>query len=285
MFSTAFGRLGVVALLRTLQGSTHKNWKTVLLVVGVFQFCAIVVQIGLTIGQCDPPEKLWYNAKPGNCNLIKTTRLYGVFAGSVGAFSDFFLALYPPALIVGPLQKMKPGLKVAICFVMGGGVVAGVAGCVKTVRSRVLLKTNLHWLTSFQAALYRVMHKPSNYATFALWALTEAWFIIIFGSLPTIRSVLVVFGEKIRDSFNSRSRSDARILNSDPAAIELTNKSMNSHVEPARPSTAYKSTSSRKHYEEDEIAFHDDFATGRPVSEKSMHDLSLHRQPSDLSRV
>ena len=41
----------------------------------------------------------------------------------IGAFADFFLALYPPAVIIGPLQQMRTSIKIGLCMVMGGGVV------------------------------------------------------------------------------------------------------------------------------------------------------------------
>lgn len=44
-----------------------------------------------------------------------------IFSG-IGAFSDFFLALYPPAVVIGPLQQMKMRIKIALCLIMGGGV-------------------------------------------------------------------------------------------------------------------------------------------------------------------
>jgi len=77
----------------------------------------------------------------------------------IGAFADFFLALYPPAVIIGPLQAMALKFKIALCLIMGGGVLydpedkntdkrsadiyrAGVAGIVKTISIEGILHTD-----------------------------------------------------------------------------------------------------------------------------------------------
>lgn len=128
-----FGRFAVIALLLVLQGTAYVHWRKVLLAVGAAQAMANMVQIGFTLNQCSPVHKLWDLSVPGQCNNIEFNKTYGYFSGSLGAFCDFFLALYPAVLIIGPLQQMKLSLRIAICFILGGGAVAGIAGVTKTV--------------------------------------------------------------------------------------------------------------------------------------------------------
>lgn len=132
LFSMSLGRFAVIALLVVLQGNVCVQWKKALIGVGVAQFLANMVQIGFTVHQCDPVDKLWKIQSPGDCKNATLVRQLGFFSGSMGAFADFFLAVYPALLLIGPLQQMKLSLRIAICFILGGGAIAGIAGVVKT---------------------------------------------------------------------------------------------------------------------------------------------------------
>ncbi|KAK4631179.1 hypothetical protein CLAFUW4_03579 [Fulvia fulva] len=180
IFSMAFGRLSVIALLLTLQGTTISlGWRRALQILGVLQLIISALQALVTILQCNPPRKAWDIAAPGSCPLAEETKQIGYASGAFGAFSDFALAIYPIVLIIGPQQQMKRSLKVAICVIMSGGVVAGVAGIATS-------------------ALVKDVTYTGGYGTVLTWTLTQTWFIIIFGSLPTIRPVFVAFGETLR---------------------------------------------------------------------------------------
>lgn len=85
----------------------------------------------ITICQCDPPRKLWDLQVPGKCNLQVFSQKFGYASGTVGAFADFYLAVYPAIFIIGPLMKLSPQMRVGICIILGGGLVAGIAGIVK----------------------------------------------------------------------------------------------------------------------------------------------------------
>ena len=78
---------------------------------------------------------------------------------------------------------MKISIKIGLCIIMGGGVCAGVAGIMKTISIEGITHT-----------------QDISYATVDLliWVLTEVWFIIIFGSLPTIRTVLQTAGHRVK---------------------------------------------------------------------------------------
>lgn len=124
------------------------------------------------------------------------------FSGAWGSFTDFVLAIYPAILIIGPLQQMKLGLKIAICFIMSGGVVAGVAGVIMTV-------------------LVEQVDFTGGYGKLIMWTLTQTWFIIIFGSLPTIRPFFMTMGRTVK-SWSSRFRSKrSRNTTSDSTWTEL----------------------------------------------------------------
>ncbi|KAF2214650.1 hypothetical protein CERZMDRAFT_95042 [Cercospora zeae-maydis SCOH1-5] len=178
--SSVFGRCAVVALLLQLQGPTYPKGRIALWFVAVSQFVINAIQLSLTINQCDPPSRLWNIMEPGTCPRIIATRKLGFFTGAYGAFCDLALAFYPVVLIIGPLLQINPKVKAAICIVMAGGAIAGVAGIVKTVQ------------------LANLLYVQYDYATIVIWILTETWFIIIFGSITTTRPIFVAIGRHIK---------------------------------------------------------------------------------------
>lgn len=139
IFALVWARFAVVAFLAALQGRAYTKWKHYLYFVGGLQFLINAVEVVLILKQCEPTQKLWDASIPGTCPLIETCAKVGYLQGglyhnvraetianiyaAIGAFSDFSLALYPPAVIIGPLQVMSIRVKVALCLIMGGGVV------------------------------------------------------------------------------------------------------------------------------------------------------------------
>ncbi|KAF7196270.1 hypothetical protein HII31_02337 [Pseudocercospora fuligena] len=177
--SMIFGRFAVIALLLTLQGQIHRQWKVLLYAIGAIQAIFLTTHMIVMLNQCSPVRKLWDVTVPGTCDLMLFNQKFGYVSGSVGAASDFSLAIYPAIFIIRPLMKLSLPLRIGVCCILGGGVVAGVAGIVKMV--------------SLGAALDLYGH----YATYVIWVLTETWFIIIFGTIPTVKPVFKAFGKGI----------------------------------------------------------------------------------------
>ncbi|TKA65393.1 hypothetical protein B0A55_09375, partial [Friedmanniomyces simplex] len=123
IFSLVWARFAVIAFLRALQGPTYQKWRYALYAVGTAQALINTIEVILILNQCSPIQKLWNSSLPGTCGLIGVASKVGFLQGSIGAFADLFLALYPPAVIIGPLQQMKTRIKIALCLIMGGGVV------------------------------------------------------------------------------------------------------------------------------------------------------------------
>ena len=130
--AAAMGRFAVIAFLLALQGASHPKLKWFLYIVGALQATINGIEIVLILLQCDPVNKLWDPMVPGECPMIEVCSKVGYLQGSIGSFADLALALYP-ILIVGRLQQMKMTLKVGLCIVMSGGVVAFIAGVNKTI--------------------------------------------------------------------------------------------------------------------------------------------------------
>ncbi|KAI5370483.1 hypothetical protein Slin14017_G013620 [Septoria linicola] len=245
IFGMTFGRFAVVALLLSIHGPTYPNGKLSLWIIAISQFVINIIQVGFTIHQCSPVSRLWNITGPGVCRYIQFTRKFGYFTGSYGAFCDFYLACYPAALIVGPLQQLKPRIKVA-----AGGVVAGIAGIIKTVQ------------------LSSIIHIQYHYATIVMWILTETWFIIIFGSITTTRPSFVAIGRHIKlvsSGFFGSTLHTGQTDNS--ASMELSQRTTDHGSDAQKPI----SNSRQEHdLSEDEIALHESFAGCRPYHEDSV---------------
>lgn len=126
-----FGRFAIIALLLQLQGTAYRQWRISLWIVGAAQATVLVAHMIITLNQCSPARKLWDLQVEGTCNLQKFSQKFGYASGTVGAIADFYLAIYPALFIIGPLMKLSPQLRVGICIILGGGLVAGIAGIVK----------------------------------------------------------------------------------------------------------------------------------------------------------
>ncbi|KAG6993885.1 hypothetical protein G7Y79_00050g086220 [Physcia stellaris] len=175
------GRIAVISFLLALQERTHRNGRRLLYVVGTLQGLINVVEVVLILKQCEPIQKLWDPSVPGTCNMIKICSQVGYLQGSIGAFADLFLAFYPISIIAPLQQTLK--VKIGLCLIMGGGLIAGIAGINKTIAISLITQTS-----------------DITYSIYSLntWVLTEMWFIIIFGSIPVLRPFFIRFGQTIR---------------------------------------------------------------------------------------
>ncbi|KAJ5168552.1 uncharacterized protein N7482_004146 [Penicillium canariense] len=187
-------RIAVIAFLISIQNRTMSKSRYILYGVGGIQALINFIEIILIFKQCTPTEKLWDIDLPGRCDMIDICSKVGFVQGSIGAASDFFLAAYP-VYIIGRLQLMKLSTKIGLCLLMGGGLIAGIAGINKTIAIASI--TNVEDLT---------------YAIYQLntWVLTEMWFILIFGSIPVLRPFFVRFTQDIKSAtgYSSKNRSN-----------------------------------------------------------------------------
>ncbi|CEO60460.1 hypothetical protein PMG11_05087 [Penicillium brasilianum] len=187
-------RIAVIAFLMTIQNRTMSKSKYLLYSVGGIQALINFIEIVLIFKQCTPTAKLWDINLPGKCEMIEICSKVGFVQGSIGAAADFFLAAYP-VYIIGRLQLMKLSTKIGLCLIMGGGLIAGIAGINKTI------------------AIASITHvEDLTYAIYQLntWVLTEMWFIIIFGSIPVLRPFFVRFTQDIKSvtGYSSKNRSN-----------------------------------------------------------------------------
>ncbi|KAK0301577.1 hypothetical protein LTR82_018238 [Friedmanniomyces endolithicus] len=181
IISLVFGRFAVIAFLFALQAPIYPRWRLSVFFVGAAQAIINIIEIGLILHQCTPTRKLWDPSVQGTCYNIEICSKVGFLQGSIGAFSDAFLALYP-IVFIAPLQQ-KTHTKVGLCLALGGGLIASGAGIVKTYQ--------ISAITHAQDITYAILD-------LLIFVSTEMWLIMIFGSLPTVCGTIVTKGKNMK---------------------------------------------------------------------------------------
>lgn len=138
--SIGFGKLAVIAFLLRIQHRAH-SWKDTVLVSLLYfiGFSNVIININQLIQlliSCHPAERLWDQSLPGDCsNLVRTNRI-GYFQGAWATASDVVLAIYP--ILVFWNLKISNKIKIGLCFLMAGGLIAAAAGVTKTVYLKLI---------------------------------------------------------------------------------------------------------------------------------------------------
>lgn len=123
-----FPKLGIIVLLTRLL-SPGRLHTVILWVMGVTCCLSLTAMVTALILQCSPPRALWTLTMPHNC--LNPDVLVGLafWASTMSAFLDFYLAVYP-AVVLSKL-KLANHKKVALCTVLGMGVISGCVGIKK----------------------------------------------------------------------------------------------------------------------------------------------------------
>jgi hypothetical protein len=140
--ASVFGKNVVIALLLGIQGSTHRQKSLFLHFIWVTNTILAILIITLLCPRCKPMAYVWDKSLDGTCDHVPSdvTEDVGLFQGSWMAASDIALAIYP-AFIFWEL-KLPWKRKAALCALMGGGLIAGVCGAVKTAEVQLAYGTN-----------------------------------------------------------------------------------------------------------------------------------------------
>ncbi|KAF2156362.1 hypothetical protein K461DRAFT_310834 [Myriangium duriaei CBS 260.36] len=174
LMGTLVGKSAIVAILYQVATPTQWKRKALLLAIGGFNVTVGTIQLVLSITQCTPYNKLWYQLIPGNCNRTKIAFTFGYFQGSVAIATDFLLALYPITIVWNLQASMRT--KVGFCVLMAGGVICAVAAIMRT-----------HYTT-----ILRTPKDPTyDLVTFLGWASTELWLVTIIASIPPLRPLFL----------------------------------------------------------------------------------------------
>ncbi|KAL6717504.1 hypothetical protein ACLMJK_005419 [Lecanora helva] len=173
-----FAKNAVIAFLLRIQDRAQSRKMTFLTYflyfIGISNFAVNTTEMSMVLTSCSPTEKFWNPVLAGNCNHVSRTYHVGYFQGSWVATSDILLAAYP--ILVFWNLKISARVKVGLCLLMAGGLLAAVAGFIKTVAiSRINVEVDGTYST----------------APLIIWAFTEHWLVLILGTLPTLRPLFV----------------------------------------------------------------------------------------------
>lgn len=163
-------KLGIFALLLQVTTPAQPGRRVLLWVFAVIYVMINVAQIGISLTQCSPTDKLWYKLLPGKCDRAILANNFGMFQGAAAVFTDLFLALYPTT-IVWDLQ-ISHRAKIGFCVLMAGGLIPAAAGIMRTI---------------YLPRLVTSVDPTYELSPFITWAVTEVWFVIILGSIPPLR--------------------------------------------------------------------------------------------------
>jgi len=190
VFAAVVGKMVVIALLLRIQGTTHRRKAWILHFIwmsNVGLSIALVVVLSL---RCRPTALWWDKSLKGSCNAIdpKISEVMGIFQGSWLAASDIALATYP--IFVFWNLQMSWKRKAGLCALMGGGVIAGACGAIKTVQVQLA---------------YESEDVTYNIYPLLVTSLVEAWMILILASIPPLRPLFAKAFEKTRATLSHGS--------------------------------------------------------------------------------
>ncbi|KAI7493136.1 hypothetical protein KC367_g8789 [Hortaea werneckii] len=236
--AATLGKNVVIALLLRMQGQTHRRKAWILHFVWATNAVLCLVIIVVLCLRCRPIEMWWDKSLDGTCNAIdsSTTQVLGTFQGSWMAASDFVLALYPISIFWDLQMSWKR--KAGLCALMGGGIVAGICGALKTVQVQ-------------QA--YASQDVSYNLYPLLVTTLVEGWMILILASIPPLRPLLAQFIRKSKSSILGHSTPGAAgsQTGSRTRSVELATLSQNAKGWAELPGRSYRKQGAENDSEEE----------------------------------
>lgn len=124
LVATTFAKYSMIALMLQVQGPSATKRRIGLYALGFLFTSVNAIQIALSYQQCRPLDKLWNRLLPGQCNGGGLASDWSIFQGSVGAFADFVLAIWPIS-IAWNLQTTRR-VKIMFCMLMGVGMLPAI---------------------------------------------------------------------------------------------------------------------------------------------------------------
>ncbi|KAL2057154.1 hypothetical protein ABVK25_002893 [Lepraria finkii] len=196
LFANTTGKLAVITYLATIHGPSHPRSKLAFLwSLSSLQVASVIIIIAFILAQCSPLQKLWNEAIPGTCNGRIRNQNFAFFQGSLSAFTDICLAVYP-MLIFWTLQ-MKNKTKILLCILFGFGLLAAVSSIIKTA--------NLHRLEHTADITY-------DLAYLITWNAVDMYIVFIASSVPTLVPIFNRRSPKSAPStYNSYKRRNAAL--------------------------------------------------------------------------
>ncbi|MCJ1407331.1 hypothetical protein MMC19_001402 [Ptychographa xylographoides] len=132
------------------------------------------------LAQCRPLEALWDPAVNGNCWNEEIYIGFGEFQGAVSAFTDLICSALP--VLVLWKVRISLNVKVAVCTLMGLGLVASACSLVRNILLHTIENpVDITW----------------NVIPIQIWALCEMNLSILAASMPTFLPLYRFLREKV----------------------------------------------------------------------------------------
>ncbi|CRG85999.1 hypothetical protein PISL3812_03002 [Talaromyces islandicus] len=190
ILSFALPKIAVAYMLTRILNPSRGHKIFVFTLVGFAAVVAIVCILVL-FTMCSPPQSQWEVTRPDRvCRSPWILIDYATFTGSVSAFVDLYLAIYPATVLWKLHMSMKK--KLALMAALGLGTVAAVMAVVKCTQLKGLADTADYTYGTWQLVI---------------WTNIEADVVVIASCIPTLQPLLdFILGRKRNgSSYNSRS--------------------------------------------------------------------------------
>lgn len=176
VFGALFGKSSVALFISRISGHTSR-WRRLFLIINVVLYAVIsVVNVAVLLGQCRPISALWDQSllRSGHATCIEPmiNTDISMLQAAFGAYLDFALALLPLTFLIELRVDMRK--RMALCLILGLGIIAGVCACVKT--------------SKFSAAASLSDPTWGSYSLY-MWASLELPFVIIAACIPPSKPV------------------------------------------------------------------------------------------------
>ncbi|TKX22421.1 hypothetical protein C1H76_5203 [Elsinoe australis] len=194
--AAVFAKFSIIALLLTIQGPNARKKSYVLYGIGALIAASAMVQLFLSLFQCEPIAKLWEPTLDGSCPRLKPAGSFSYYQGAVVVAADVILALWP-ITIVWDLQTATR-VKVGFCTLMAIGILPTIGA--------ILRMKMLPYIAHSDDLTY-------DFYQFMAWGTVELWSVIILGSIPPLRPLFlrVVYGIKSKGASYGTSHGPATL--------------------------------------------------------------------------
>jgi len=250
VLSFAIPKLAVVALLTKLLNPSPAHriflWCSTSVTAIVIFGCVIILY-----AQCTPSRSQWDFSVEGECWSPWTLVNYSIFAGSLSAFMDLYLAVYPAVILAQLQMNMKK--KTALGIALGIGSVSCVVAAYKCTQLPSLASDDFSY----------------NTANLVIWTCVEGSTIIIASCIPILQPLVKVILDK--NAFSSARRSSNRTPYTKPthgSNMELSNDLVKSGKAYSR---AKIGVSCATELDSQEHILQDNKSTGQSASGQSNH--------------
>ncbi|KAL7621418.1 hypothetical protein AAE478_008740 [Parahypoxylon ruwenzoriense] len=188
IFLFATGKASVAILILRFVGRNTVWRKYILYFIVVTIFIINSLGCILTFAQCNPPRALWVPGIQASCWDPEIQTNFNYFLAAWNIAADIVLALLPATFI--SKLKLPPTKRIALCALLGLGLVAAIFSGVK-----VRFLGDLAAREDFTWSAYDIQ----------VWTGAEAFVMMVCGNIPTLQPLWARLGSRKPDISSGRT--------------------------------------------------------------------------------